>query len=239
MPILKKPTKPTATSKKPAPFEIGDKVFFLEDGEEYNGEITKIKGKDAIIEASHDGELYSQPLADLKSYVEEEKPKKGKLPAPNGAKSKGKGTSLAGALKNAEVPEGGGGLPSGSWEALIIGARTEEDKEGRRVGILEFCGVGDSDVEGKTQNSRSLLLDAEGAELPGLGWFKKDLLKLEVDMDAIDSDEELDQALEELAQREPWVDITVKPQKNNPQYSNIFLDGLKEDQDNKPERPAF
>jgi len=233
MPILKKPSKPSTPTK----FSVGDKVLFLEDGAELSGEITKIKGKEVTIECSSDGELYSQDIGDLKPYVEEEKPKK--TTAPVKGKTKGKGTSLVSKLKDAVAPEGGGGIPPGSWEALVISAHTEEDKEGRRVGIIEYCGVGDSEVEGKTQNARSLLMDAEGNELAGMGWFKKDLLKLEVDIDSMESDDELDQALEELGQRELWVDITVKPQKNNAQYTNIFLDGMREDQDSKPERPAF
>lgn len=243
MPILKK--KQTANSSKSAPasvFEVGDKVLLLdENDEEVQGEITAIdkKTKTATIDCGDNN--YEEELTKLKPFKGEEEPEPEPEPK-NRLKSKsGKATSLGSIFKKAKAaPEGGGGgFPAGNWEALIVGASTEIDKQENTRGIFEVVGVGDDEVEGKKAKIGYTLMNKDGSEGAGMEYFKRDLVKLNVETDGIETDEDLENALEEVSKAEPWIDVTAKPQKDNPQYVNIYIDGLKDDQDNKPEAPAF
>lgn len=244
MPVIKKnpPAKPAAAKKETYVPSEGDYVKWMEDGNEYEGTISEIKGKNAVIDVS--GELWQAAVADLtKAEAPEPDPEpepskpKGK-PATKGAAPK-KGSSLSAALNAATpAPDGGGGLPLGKWEALLVAAEIEEGDFGTR-GVFTVVGVNDTEVEGKKDYVRYLLLNPDGTEGQGLQYFKRDLAKLGLEDVEFADDDELNTTMTALGDEQKWIDINVVPQKNNKAYTNVYIDGLKDEQENKPECPQF
>lgn len=239
MPTLKKPSKITKPTNIKSKWAEGDRVSFeAEDGIE-NGEITDINGKIATVKTDADEE-YNVEIADLKpaeveeeaeeAEEEEEKPAKKKV-----AGKKGKGTSLGRLFDETDAaPEMGGGFPEGNWEALITGGAIEETDKGTSA-YFELVGVNDEDVEGKTQRLYYQLVTPDDEAGAGLPFFKRDLAKLGYEDVASD---DVEATFEEIIEEEPWVSVNVRPRKDGSGYNNIYLDGLMDDQDDKPSNPA-
>lgn len=248
MPLVK---KTAVAPKKPAEpeIEVGSWVKWEEEGEgEKVGQVIELKKKSAIIQCGED--MYETNLVDLTITEEQvaeaepepepEKPAKPAGKRPSNA-PKGKGSSLA-AIYNKSKPApdgGGGGFPKGKWQALIVGGELEEVKEGGIRGLFHLVGVGDDEVEGKKGRLSYVLVTPEGEEAEGMQYFKRDLVKLGLEDVEFSSEDEITEALETIGNNETWVNVSAVPQKTNPQYTNIFLDSVEDDQSAKPERPPF
>lgn len=235
MPVLK---KKVATKVSKAKFAVDALVQFDNDGELVLGSVTALN-KDGTIEVTDDeGNAFDIPAEDVQPR-EEDEPKE---PAPTkkagtaAKKKKGGGDSLASAFNKAKPAAVGGGLPEGQFEALITGAEVRKDDNGTFVDFeATLVNTDDAEHDGRTGRMSYMLLDADGDEAPGMGYFKRDLALLGQETE-FEDDDEFEAALEGLAEEEPWMSITVKQNKQG--YSNIYLNGLQEDQEDKPERPA-
>lgn len=135
------------------------------------------------------------------------------------------------------------GLPVGNWEALAYTGACVVEGKGIQA-YIEYVGVHDDDVNGKTQRAYYTLKDDKGVWTEGTTYFKRDLITLgfeEEDLEVADDsdDEEFAEAitkiLKKLRKREPWVSIKIKDGKGG--YTRLFLNGLMDDQDDKPENP--
>lgn len=249
MPVLKK--KPTAKATKPAEWEAtegGQASFDDGEGNVLTGEILKINTKKGIATVQVAEDEYEVEVSDLSEPEGGEEtpaavvPRKGVKVASSNGKTKGKGSSFAKIFNSTPAAEGGAmGFPEGNWEALIVGGVLERGEKGLSA-YFEFVGVGHEDVEGRTQRKYYQLLDADDEPAndgQGIGFLKKDLALLGHGEFEIDDESQLEAKLEEIAQEEPWVQIAAQRNKKNPQYVNLFLNGLMEDQADKPERPQF
>lgn len=239
MPSLKKVKKAPAVKRSEPEWEVGQKVSFEDEGNTLTGEITEVDGETITIE-TEDGayEVEAGDLTKVEDEPDEVKPRaKTKAKAGNGAaKPKGRGTSFAKLFNEAEPADVVAGFPDGNWEALIIGGEVNEDDEKGISCYLEYVGVNDEKVEGKTQRTYFQLADAEGEPQQGLNYFKRALSLLGREEVQIEDIADLTTIIEDIAADEPWVSIQVKTKKG---YSNIYLQGLMDDQDDKPERPQF
>lgn len=230
--------KQVKKAKQTAPeWEEGQRVSFEDEGNTIEGKISAVDGDTITVQAGDDAyEVDASDLTRIADEVEPRKPK-AKTKASNGsAKPKSRGTSFAKLFNEAEPADVISGFPDGNWEALIIGGEVNEDEEKGTSVYLEFVGVNDEKIEGKTQRTYYQLADAEGAGLPGLNYFKRDLTMLGYDDVEIEDVADLQPILDGIAGEEYWVSIQVKSKKG---YSNIYLQGLMDDQDDKPERPQF
>jgi len=178
-----------------------------------------------------------KPAKKAKVEEEEEQPKK---------KAKGGSRSLASAWKSAERAErSAGGLPIGNHEAIIVGGEASETDKGLSM-FFTFAGVG-AEAEDKHQRKYYQLFDADGEPLElGIGYLKADLHDIGLDDDDIndavpecDNNEEFIEALNKLAKKigkaRPWLSIRVVAPKKAGYSNTIYIQGLMEDQDQKPE----
>lgn len=138
------------------------------------------------------------------------------------------------------VNTGAGGFPVGTWEALAFNGAAEE-KEGKGVNAyIEYVGVHDDDVNGKKQRQYFNIKDDAGNWGEGVGYFKGALVTLGYDEDSLEIDEDdlvedLNRLLKKLRKMEPWVSLKVKEGKSG--YTNVYLNGLMDDQNDKPTNP--
>lgn len=143
------------------------------------------------------------------------------------------------------APEVTGGFPLGNHEALIYSGECVEQEDGRIRVTLDFVGVNDKKVEGVTQKLFCAVRNEKGEwNQQGLEYLKRDLFKIgftEEDL-AIDDDtlvEDLNTLLKKLKKRTPWVAIRVVQQRNNTQYTQLYIQTLMDDQGSKPEIPEL
>jgi hypothetical protein len=251
-------------------FAVGDEVTFEMNDDTVTGTVKKMKGANYMVEDG-EGTVYECEPSELtaveeetpapkkkKAAVEEEEeetpaPKKKKAaaeeeeeeeaPKKKGAKPAAKGSTGWNSMKPAEESKGGG-LPIGDWEALAYTGLAEEGEKGLSA-YIEYVGVHDDDVNGKTQRAYYNLKDADGEWSEGATYFKRDLLILgfeEEQLELSDEDdndaiiEEFNKLLKKLRKMEPWVSIKVKPAKKAG-YTTLYLGGLMDDQEDKPENP--
>lgn len=243
--------KPKAKSKPSIEFEVGQTVTFDNDETEEQGTIVSINEDDGEIDVETSENTFTcKPkeltLVETKSkkktketVVEEEEPKEEKL-----AKKEKSSTRSYGKLFSSKKPadQGAFGFPLGNWEALAVGGECAENDKGVSA-FIDFVGVNDADVEGKSQRIYSQLFDTDGEPLDGISFFRKNLIILEiVDEDWEPEGESLDELIEEINQvlkkikkKLPWV--TVQTKKGKGGYTNTYLQGLMENQEEKPELP--
>lgn len=244
MPKTKSSAKPAATK-----FEDGQRISMdLEGTLTYANIVTIDKKKETADVKTDDGGLYVCEFDEM--TVEEDDA--GKEPAddeaPTGKAAKGSSDSgsksLADRFNAIPKSEGGAmGLPKGNWEALIIDMDCAETEKGISA-YFEIVGVSDAEVEGKTTRKYYQLFDAAGeAQEQGIGFFKQDLVNVGIDEDDIEvqgeDNEELIASIKKIMKKvvktEPWITITVKEGKNN--YMNTYINGLMENQKEKPANP--
>lgn len=241
MPVLKK--KPKAKEEAAEfEFEIDTVVQFDNDGETVVGTVTAHNDNGTYEITDSDENAYDVEASDVSEYVKKKAAKpesKAKGAKVGKAKGKGKGSSLADAFNSAKKATKGGGIPDGKWEALLTGASLRDsDKDSAKFVDLEYTAVNteDEDVEGRKGRASYMILDGDGDAATGMEYFKRDMEMLG-QPEEFDDDEALEAALDELAEQEPWCSINVKT--NAKGYSTIYLNGLMEDQEDKPEAPAF
>lgn len=256
MPV-KKITSKHVEKLRTSKFKANDTVTFDSDGDTLEGTIIEVEGKMATVEV--DDEQYACELTEL-TLVEDNIPMKHKKdeeeeeePAPKKKKKvdededeedeeeapkkkKGKGQSLAALYKKAKPAEDFVGFPVGNHDALITDAQLEFGDKGTSA-YFEYTGVGDEDIEGKTTRGYYNLLDADGELGGGFEFFKRDMGKLGYEDFAPDSDDEIQETLDSISKAQTWVAITVRKRKDDPSYTNVFLNGMHDDQNDKPELP--
>jgi hypothetical protein len=241
-------------------FAVGDEVIMDLDGTDTPAKVVKFKGNNIIVEDS-DGseyecephELTKKPAKKSSKVVEEpeeeeEEPKPAKKskkteepeeaeeePEEKPAAKKGKGWN---ATKPAAKKDFG--FPVGNWEALAFDGGTTE--KGKAVSaFIDLVGVNDEAVTGIQQRKNYTLKDDKGSwNDDGIGFFKADLIDLgftEDQIDAVDQDElaeSVAKLLKKLRKMEPWVSVRAKKKGD---YINVFIQGLMDNQEDKPENP--
>lgn len=239
MPTAKKPDKKPAAPK----WEDGQRVSIEVNGETVFGKITEITKKSIEVTTDDDiayecqpDELTDAPDGGGDTGGGDETPKKG-----------AKGTRSLGAAFNA-VPKaegtGGGGLPIGTHEALVTGHDGAVTDKGASV-YLEVTGVNDAEIDGKTQRKYYQIVGEDGElQEQGCGILKSDLVLLGLEEDDIDVPDTADpeeliaglkKILKKVVKEGPWVSVNVKEGKKG--YTNMYFQGLMEDQANKPDKP--
>lgn len=136
------------------------------------------------------------------------------------------------------------GLPPGQWEALAYNGVCEAGKGEGIQAYIEYVGVHDDEVTGKTQRGYYTIVDEKGNPSEGIGYFKRDLITLgfteeQLEIDESDNEtviEELNKLLKKLRKMEPWVTISVKVNAKTGN-STLYLNGVMDDQEDKPANP--
>jgi hypothetical protein len=244
---------------KAVKFAVGDKVSVDIDGTDTECKVTKLKGENYIV-ADEDGTTYECEPHELKPLEEEEEtskkkkkpaaeeeeetpaPKKKKAAAEEGEETPKKKKGGLGWNATAPADEVKAfGLPVGQWEALAFNGVCEGGKGKSLLAYVEYVGVHDDEVTGKTQRAYYTIIDEKGQPSEGIAYFKRDLLtlgfteeQLEIDEDEVE--DELNKLLKKLRKMEPWVTINVKANSKTGQ-TNLYLNGIMDDQEDKPANP--
>lgn len=141
-------------------------------------------------------------------------------------------------IAETEAGVGSGWVPPhpGTFNALITEAQLEQDGD-KLDAYIEFTIVeeDDDEVHGKTARRYYNFVDDAGEEKGGVPFFKGDLQMLGIDTDEeITSMEKAAEVLAALVEEQKWVVIDVK---KKGKYTNIFLNSVPENQDEKPANP--
>lgn len=120
----------------------------------------------------------------------------------------------------------------GTYNALITEAQTSREGEGvKETCFFELTITDDlNDMQGKTCRIYFNFSDEEGDEMPGMPFFKSALEMLGSDTE-LRSWEHLEEIVSTIGATQPWVIIDVK---KKGKYTNVFLNSVPENQDNKP-----
>lgn len=239
--------KPKAGKKPTTPnWKEGDDVQFELDGDTLTGKVTKVaedgvevKVGKTVYECTNDEITKAEESAEEEETPE---PEPDEPDADEPKKGKGKGKSIATTFNAIPRSEGGGpGLPKGQWEVLITGGDVSETDKGINL-YLELTGVNDPDVEGVVgRKYYNLTDDAGNWQEMGVGILKNDLVNLGVDEDSISIEEDsavddLKSIVKKLVKKSPWATVKVVDAKKAG-YTNTYINGLMENQDEKPENP--
>lgn len=229
----------------------GAAASFDLEGETETGVITEVK-KDSAVVTLPNKQAYEcefEEITEAEAPDDEPEPepkkkvKKGKTD-PEEEKPKGKGKNISALWNSKEVADPiAAGFPLGNHEALVGGGEAATSEKGTSA-FIEFVGVGSEEVEGKTMRQYFQLLNDEDEPLDGISYFKRAMVDLgveeeELEIDAADTEElveGINDLLKKLGKIEPWVSVKVVKGKN--QFNNLYIQGLMEDQDQKPEMPA-
>lgn len=243
---------PKAKTKKTEDvvFEVGQRVSFDYDGNTTEGNVTSVNLKKEVCDVETDDNetlecdfdeltLVEKKVVKKSSKKEESEEKEEK----SSKKSSGGTRSLTSLFKKAKVaPKNSFGLPPGNYECLVNGGEADQNDKGISA-YLEYVAVNceDSEIDGRSHRAFYGLVDADGEPQQGIEYFKRDLLELgitEEELEGLDDDDDLIDAINKLlrkiAKAQPWVSVQVK-QKGD--YTNLFLQGVMEDQDQKPDMP--
>lgn len=245
---------PKAKKTADATFEEGQRVEIdMGDGNTSEGIVTKVGKKSCDVETD-DNEVLECEFSELTlipdKEPEPEPPKKGKgkpakdEPEPKQKSAKSSGTrSLMAAFNSRKPAANTMGLPIGSHECLVAGGEAAENDKGTNV-YIEYVLVNadDDDMNGKSQRKYFQLVDSDGEGLQGADYFKKDLIDLGLEEEDFENRPEeedlidfLNGILKKLGKMQPYVSVKVVEGKGG--YTNLYLNGLMEDQDNKPDMP--
>jgi hypothetical protein len=152
---------------------------------------------------------------------------------------KPKTKSLASMFESAEPAKAG--PPLGRHEALITGVSDLDTDQGLSVS-LECIIVNSEENEGRKAFLNYGILKREEVDgeieetaSQGIGYLKRDMELLDHPLVGPENKKDLLKQMQAIADEEPWVNIEVKKKGI---YTNVFLQGVQEDQDDKPERPA-
>lgn len=251
---------PKPSTKTVSKFAIGDRVLLdMDDGKghvvpcEVIGLDPDPKHKALAYKVStDDGEQYdcepheveAAPAGKAKAKPSpEEKPEE---QAEEETEEPAKPTAKKGGGWNATKPAGpqAKGLPLGNHEAIIYEGVVEET--GKKISAyLSVIGVNSKEAHGHTSRIYFNIRDEKGEwNDQGNAIFKQRLVDIgyteeELELDESNLVEDLQTLLKKLKKKLPWVSIKVVPQKTNPAYTNIFIQGLMDDQENKPEIPEL
>jgi len=252
MPKVKKPAEPV--------FAIGTEVVFDNDGTEMRGVVKLIntEGEYEVL-ADDDGQIYicaEHEISEAPPAEEEETPKKKTVVKGKPSKGKpqeeeepkkgktAKGTkrSLADEFKELESQGPVGFLDPGDYEALVSGGGCEVKDDGKMSAWYELTVVNDENEEnnGKTTRRFFNVTDEDGKLTQGSKILKGDLEVMEFeeddfDIQAEDYEEYFTELLGKLKKKLPWVLIRTREGKGG--FLNTYLQGLCENQEDKPELP--
>lgn len=234
----------------------GAAASFDLEGETETGVITEVKKDSAVVtlpnkqaydcefDEIHEAEAPDDdPEPEPKKKVKKGKTESEEEETPKG--KKGKGKNIGALFNSKEVADPlNQGFPLGNHEALVGGGEAATSDKGTSA-YIEFVGVTSEEVEGKTMRQYFQLLNADDEPLDGISYFKRAMVDLGVDEDDLEIDaadteelvEGINSLLKKLGKVEPWVSVKVVKGKN--EYNNLYIQGLMEDQDQKPEMPAY
>ena len=247
MPILKKQVKKSAKEENIPMFHDGDGVTFDDgDGNILEGviESTDPDAETATVlvdEDQYEVEFKELTLAEPPEEKPAKKAVKKKAEAEEKEEKKAKGgkkvDAFAEQLRKTKAASAGGFLADGDYEGLITEINYKENEEkGDSVGVkYTVVNNSDEDLNGKSAVSFYNVTTPEGEASQGLEYLKRDLISLgieEDDLDAVASKEEFIDLLNNLAEEQKWVEFKVTTRKG---FSNVFLQSVFEDQDEKPE----
>ncbi len=127
-------------------------------------------------------------------------------------------------------------LPPGQYEALAYKAEFARWEDSQKEAVwIEFVVVNDGALDGKTSRMYYNLVDAEGNASQGEEYMVRDFQILGFDYTQFNSQTEFEEGLSEFFETEaPWVVIDVK---KNGKNTNIYLNSIMDDQENKPDSP--
>lgn len=147
--------------------------------------------------------------------------------ASNQAQSNANEDKYGKAYNNAQ--ETGGGFPVGTYDAAItdygINKGDKDDEDSQKEALFFEFTIIDGDLSGSTGRSYYTLFDKNGDAAGGFGFFKRDLAKLGHDK-GFRNEEEMLAILEDIKENQPSVEISVQKQKNNPQYTNTYINKM-------------
>ncbi len=135
---------------------------------------------------------------------------------------------------NAAGQKGGYVPPEpGTYNALITEIQATRDDEGKNEAVFIEVTITDDEAPGKKARIYFNFTDAEGIEKSGMPFFNQARSMLGWDEDLESWDSMVDK-LAEIATQQPWVVIEVK---KKGKWTNIFLNSVPENQDEKPALP--
>lgn len=142
--------------------------------------------------------------------------------------------SFAARFAAADPKEGGGFVPPvpGQYNAIIYDAVAERESEGiKETAYLEYT-IHDPNEPMHSKAARIYynFTKEDGTEGTGMPYFKAMLEMFGYDTD-IQSWEQMEETLKELAEQEWWIIVDVK---KKGAYTNSFINSVPEDQKNKP-----
>lgn len=160
-------------------------------------------------------------------------PRQKKESSGNG-EEKGKRSSLASAFDKAKPS---GAIDDGKYAALIIDMGLNKPSDKGQSAFVRYEIADEGDFQGQEVVQFYSLLDADGNEMKGCGYLKRDLAILGYGDVRF---AEIETAFSEIKEEMPGVNITIK---NNPPYTNAYLGSLNEDdiiddwKNSRPEKP--
>ena len=135
---------------------------------------------------------------------------------------------------NAAGQKGGYVPPEpGTYNALITEIQATRDDEGKNEAVFIEATITDDEAPGKKCRIYFNFSDAEGNEKPGMPFFNQARSMLGWD-EPLESWDDMVEKLAEIAAQQVWVVIEVK---KKGQWTNIFLNSVPENQDEKPALP--
>lgn len=149
------------------------------------------------------------------------------------AKSAAQTDPFAAKYAETEASKSKGFVPPepGSYNALIVEGQYQRDGDETKAYIE--VQIVDPDVTSSGKNCRIYwnFTKADGSEGTGMPYFKSNMQLLGREDDFL-SEDDCAEFLAELAKEQVWVMINVV---KKGQYTNIYLDSVPENQDNKPD----
>lgn len=139
-------------------------------------------------------------------------------------------------MAETEANEGGNWTPPpvGTYSALVTEAQGVVDGD-KTSAYFEVTIVEDEDISGKTCRIYFNFTDENGDEMGGMPYFKQALTMFGIDPDKeITSWDSACDILANIAQENMWCHISVK---KKGKYTNVFIDDVPENQDEKPALP--
>ena len=120
--------------------------------------------------------------------------------------------------QGAKDAKAGNRVPEGNYRCKLIGAAYGRAETGREMIVIEWRILDKCAFRGKSLKMR-FFPDVD------FSWkaFCLALDILGVNLDNVSSRADVEDAFEELTEQGPNHTVSVKPQKNNPQYSNYYL----------------
>lgn len=133
--------------------------------------------------------------------------------------------SFAGLFDKASAKAGGVDVPAGDYEAVLVYAKIEPPNDKGTAVLFKYYIADKGDHHGKVVPSYYGVMNPDGSEGKGMGYFKRDIAKLGFPGVA---GADVEEALSQLEEAQDGVAIKVKIKDG---YTNIYLDGVVEGSD--------